>query len=105
MTAQGVAINGHLPRSADALEASLMRTLGAVVGGAALTRSLGYPSQAAFRQALARNRVPIPVFCIEGRRGRFALVRDLAAWLHRLETGADNSFPTEIDTVDIGGEK
>lgn len=69
--------------STDALEleVALTRTLGAVVGGAALTRALGYPTQAAFRQALVRNRVPVPIFEVEGRRGRFALARDLAVWM------------------------
>lgn len=67
--------------SADALEASLTRALGPVLGGAQLTRALGYPTQSAFRRALSRGAVPIPVFTIAGRRGRFALTRDVAAWL------------------------
>lgn len=52
-----------------------------IVGGAQLTRVLGYPSQAAFRQAVARGRVPVPVFTIDGRRGKFARTRDIALWL------------------------
>lgn len=67
--------------SAHALEVSLTRSVGALIGGAMLTRTLGYPSQAAFRQALARGRVQVPVFEIEGRRGKFALARDVAVWL------------------------
>lgn len=51
------------------------------MGGARLTCILGYPSQAAFRQAVARG-VPVPVFTIEGRRGKFAHVHDIATWLH-----------------------
>jgi hypothetical protein len=46
-----------------------------------LTHVLGYPSQGAFRQALARGRIPVPVVTIEGRRGRFAQVADIARWL------------------------
>lgn len=67
--------------STDALEASLTRTLGPVLGGAQLTKALGYPTQSAFRRTVARGAVPIPVFTISGRRGRFALTRDVAAWL------------------------
>lgn len=74
--------NKMSPDDAEELEASLTRTLGALIGGEALSKTLGYRSQSAFRRALARGRVPVHVFMIEGRRGRFALARDLAAWLH-----------------------
>jgi hypothetical protein len=71
---------------ANLLESDLLRLHGPMVGGAALHAALGYPSASAFRMALARNRVPVKVFSIEHRRGKFALVKDLAAWLalHRL---------------------
>jgi len=72
---------GDEPASLQILEARLTRTLGVVVGGAALSRALGYPSQGAFRQAFARNRLPVQVFEIEGRRGRFAKTSDIARWL------------------------
>lgn len=103
MTAQSAEFSRYQLNSAEALEASLTRTLGALVGGASLTRSLGYPTQAAFRKALARNRVPIRVFSIEGRRGRFALVRDLAAWLHAQEAQASNSPISPIGRGHVGG--
>ena len=48
-----------------------------------LARLLGYPTLAAFRQSFKRNLVPVPVFTPEGRRGKFALVRDIAVWMHR----------------------
>lgn len=63
------------------LEVNLTRALGAVVGGGDLSRALGYRTQAAFRQALARDRLPVRVFEIEGRRGRFARTGDIARWL------------------------
>lgn len=65
----------------DAVEVSLIRSVGALVGGEDLAKALGYPSQNAFRNALARGRIPICVFMIQGRRGRFALAHDIAAWL------------------------
>jgi hypothetical protein len=67
--------------SLEVLESRLMRTLGAVIGGGELSRTLGYPTQGAFRQAFVRDRLPVPVFVLEGRRGRFALTSDIANWL------------------------
>ncbi|TWO62873.1 hypothetical protein FN976_28645 [Caenimonas sedimenti] len=60
---------------------------GPMIGGAALHAALGYPSATAFRMALARDRVPIPVFPLDHRRGKFALVTELAAWLARQRLG------------------
>lgn len=66
------------------LEAQLIRAYGVIVGGARLTRALGYPTQQAFRQAVARGRVPVPLFTIPGRRGKFAQIQDIARWVHGL---------------------
>jgi hypothetical protein len=54
---------------------------GEVVGGDALRLLLGYPSLAAFKQAVMRKTLMLPTFFIEGRRGRFALTIDIADWL------------------------
>lgn len=59
----------------------MVRALGATVGGEALTRALGYPSQDAFRKAHHRGRLPVATFEVEGRRGRFASAIDIATWL------------------------
>lgn len=74
-------VSTKIPRSLEDWEAYLTLNLGAVIGGPQLTRVLGYPSQGAFRQSLARGRVPVPVFAIEGRRGRYALATDIAGWI------------------------
>lgn len=63
------------------LEEQLLRLKGPLLTGEYLRTALGYPSMEAFRQALSRKTVPIPVFSIPQRRGKFALVRDLARWL------------------------
>lgn len=70
-----------VPQSYDEFERRLVLTLGATVGGESLTRALGYPSQDAFRKAHQRGRLPIKTFELVGRRGRFALVVDIAGWL------------------------
>ena len=81
--------------SVDAFEARLTRTLGAVVGGLALSRALGFPSQDAFRQAFSRGRLPIRVFELEGRRGRFALTSDIARWLWARRLPSEVSLAAE----------
>lgn len=76
--------NQPLPReSYPDFENRIIRALGATVGGVALTRALGYPSQDAFRKAHQRGRVPVTTFEVEGRRGRFALTIDIASWMWR----------------------
>lgn len=63
------------------IEEQLLRLHGPMITGDALRAALGYPTMEAFRQALSRKTVPIPVFSIALRRGKFALVQDLAHWL------------------------
>jgi hypothetical protein len=66
---------------ATVLEHELSSRHGPMMTGEPLRVALGYPSPAAFRQAIARKTTPIPVFGIEKRRGKFALTIDVAAWL------------------------
>lgn len=61
--------------------ASLIAQYGPLIGGRDLVRSLGFRTQAAFDKARREQRLPIRVFRIEGRRGRFALTLDVAQWL------------------------
>ncbi len=63
------------------LERDLIHLHGPMMTGEALRLALGYPSKDAFRQAIARKTTPIPVFGIEKRRGKFALTKDVAAWI------------------------
>jgi hypothetical protein len=59
----------------------LMRAYGPLMSGEDLRRALGYPSKGAYNQAIARGLLPVPVFGIERRRGKFALTQDVANWL------------------------
>lgn len=63
------------------LERDLTQLHGPMMTGEALRLALGYSSKDAFRQAIARKTIPIPVFGIEKRRGKFALSKDVAAWI------------------------
>lgn len=79
--------DGAYPETLAQLEKDLVQQLGQVVGGGALTRALGFRTQGAFRQAFARKRLPIPVFELEGRRGRFAHTLDIARWMWTTRAG------------------
>ncbi len=66
---------------AGILEQDLLMFYGPVITGDALIKSLGYVSKAAFRQSLVRKTVPVPVFEIDNRRGKYALAKDIARYL------------------------
>ena len=66
---------------AKSLESDLLGRYGPVMGGDELLRALGYTSKEAFRQSRARNTVAIPLFNLEHRRGKHALVKDIARYL------------------------
>ncbi len=64
------------------LEEKLMVFYGSpVLSGIELQKALGYRSIDALRQAILRKQFPVPVFCLANRRGKFALVKDIASYL------------------------
>ena len=65
----------------EVLESDLLGQFGPMLTGEALRKALGYPSMDALRQALSRGTLPVPVFPLKNRRGKFALVKDVAHWL------------------------
>tara|TARA_Y100000034_G_scaffold136659_1_gene214719 strand:+ start:1915 stop:2184 length:270 start_codon:yes stop_codon:yes gene_type:complete len=66
------------------LESRLMDFYGTpVLSGAELQKAMGYRSLDALRQAILRKTFPIPVFNFPNRRGKYALVRDIAIYLAR----------------------
>lgn len=87
---------------AKALEESLTQRYGLMLPPSALAAALGYPTVQAYHQAIARRTIPVPLFHIEHRRGRFALARDVARWLAlQYESATDRFAPSEA----IGGLK
>lgn len=66
---------------AELLERELMTQYGPLISNDNLRQALGYTSMEAFRQALARKTMPVPVFSLPNRRGKYALVKDVAVWL------------------------
>lgn len=65
----------------EALKLQIESRYGLLISNDDLRIALGYPTMEAFRQALYRNTVPVPVFSIPNRRGKFALSKDVAEWL------------------------
>jgi hypothetical protein len=65
----------------EQLETDLLALYGPLIGGKDLQRVLGYRTAGAFRQAAARKKLPVDVFTIPNRKGRFCLAKDLARWL------------------------
>ncbi|MCU7875281.1 MAG: hypothetical protein KZQ84_00525 [Candidatus Thiodiazotropha sp. (ex Lucinoma borealis)] len=74
------------------LERDLMKEYGPMVTGDSLRKVLGYPSMEALRQAISRGKAPVPIFKLPNRRGKFALVKDIAHWLakHRNQVAGDD---------------
>jgi len=72
-----------------ALENDLLSRFGPLVGQDDLRIVLGYPTMEAFRQAHARRQLPIPVFGLPNRRGKFALAKDIAQWLVSCRSSAN----------------
>ncbi|MEJ1129073.1 helix-turn-helix transcriptional regulator [Variovorax sp. CCNWLW225] len=62
-----------------------------MIPGTDLWHLLGYPTPGAFRQAAHRGRVPVPLVVLPHRRGRFALRRDVASWIHQVSQAVSDS--------------
>jgi len=72
------------------LEADLMRFYGSpLLSGEDLKGALGCRSIDALRQAIIRNTIPVPVFKIKNRRGKYALIKDIAHYLARTRLSID----------------
>jgi hypothetical protein len=78
-------------QSREQFENLLVRHYGAAIGGRDLREALGFKSASAFCRAVRAGRLPIRLFQMEGRRGRFALATDVAEWLEkRAAAGCDD---------------
>lgn len=97
-----VETDGETAALAQRLEADLLKEYGPILSGSSLCAALGYRSGDAFRQAVARGTVPVPVFPIESRRGKFALVKDVARWLAEQRRGASVVQPSHSKTLARG---
>lgn len=71
--------------SINAISSSVTATHGPLVGGKDLINVLGFKTPSAFRRAVRMGMLTIHTFEIEGRRGRFALSKDVDDWLATLK--------------------
>lgn len=84
------------PIEAELIESYLFDRHGPLLADDALRIALGYKTTDAFRQALTRKTVPVPVFSIKNRRGKYALVKDVASWLAQQRNAALNDCVVKI---------
>ena len=84
------------PIEAELIESYLFDRHGPLLADDALRIALGYKTTDAFRQDLTRKTVPVPVFSIKNRRGKYALVKDVASWLAQQRNAALNDCAVKI---------
>ena len=89
----------NLSNLAAQLEHQLTDRHGPMVPSSVLARLLGYASPEAFRQAVTRKTIPVPIFKIKNRRGYFALTKDIANWLAIQRNGASDQSVTSEDAM------
>jgi hypothetical protein len=70
----------------------LLREFGAVVGGRDLRNVLGFRSAAAFQRAVRSGHLRLRFFSVPGRKGRFALILDIADWLESTAEAGAGAF-------------
>ena len=87
-------MQNHFILDAATIEKELFDRYGPLIADDALRIALGYKTTDAFRQALTRKTVPIPVFTVPNRRGKYALVKDVAIWLANQRNSALDPNPS-----------
>lgn len=71
---------------------------GEVIGGDTLRLVLGYATLPAMNSAIRSKKLSLPTFFVEGRKGRFALTKEVANWIavQRCSAVVDRSIPTNF---------
>lgn len=80
---------------ATELERTIEEKYGVLLNDEQLCALLAYRSMDAFRQSVNRKTLPVPVFSIPNRKGKFALTRDVARWLAEQRNAAAQSSADE----------
>lgn len=82
------------------VETQLLELYGSpIVSGDNLRAALGFNSVDGLRQAITRKTLPIPLFSMQNRKGKYALVKDIACYLVRLRNAERRN------QLDGGGEE
>ena len=86
---------GLIKELAKELEKDMLSLYGPTLFGKNLVTVLGFKTADAFRQSLNRQNLPVSVFSIEKRRGKYALTKDVALWLAKQRI--NNTEDKEVD--------
>lgn len=96
------------------LRETLYKQFGPLIGGADLRKALGFRSAASFQRAVRNKSLPVHIFEIPGRRWKFALTTDVAAWITRISDsnyqhmcpeGQGGKGVTVVGELDNAGEE
>ncbi len=72
----------EIEKLAEQLEKDLLLMYGSpLITGEDLQKAMGFRSVDALRQAIVRKTISVKVFSLDNRRGKYALVKDIARWL------------------------
>lgn len=63
------------------IERSLLAEYGELMSGPDLMKCMGYKTRAAFNRAYRMGHLNVNIFEIPNRKGKFALTKDVVAWL------------------------
>lgn len=75
-------MNDEVKALARELESDLLTLYGSpVLTGESLQKALGFKTLDALRQSMSRGTIPVKVFSIKNRRGKYALIKDIAYYL------------------------
>jgi hypothetical protein len=93
-------LSSDLDTLAFELERELMHRYGSpLLTGEKLAKAMGYRSIHSLRKHMSQPAFPVELFIITGRRGRFALVKDIALWLAKQRT--ENQCQTEEKPIEM----
>jgi sRNA-binding regulator protein Hfq len=73
------------------LISQLTERYGEMVDLKTLSKIIGYKTVDALKYAIRKNQFEVTTFFIEGRKGRFAMIRDVASWMIECKTKNNQS--------------
>lgn len=87
------------------LNDAMLQQYGPLIGGVDLRMALGFRTATTFQRAMREKTLSVPVFDVPGRRGKFALTVDVAAWLSTVSgSGRQPGGPEPTATEDCVGK-
>lgn len=97
-------MEANINQLAESIELNLIREYAPLLYDEQLSKALGYRSLHAFRKAYSRKTVPVLVFTIPNRAGKYALTKDVAAWLAKSRCNAEQKNENRMENNQQGGE-